>query len=112
MAKIRQEKISNLIKRELALIFQQKSHDLFGGRFITVTLVRVTSDLGLARVYLSFLAVNDEKEELEAVKRVTGQIRGLLGNKTGKQLRRIPELEFYVDDSMDYSEEIDRLLKD
>jgi ribosome-binding factor A len=67
MSSIRQEKISSLLKRELALIFQQESQNLLGGMFTTVTMVRVTSDLGVAKIYLSFMAVSDKKEALSKV---------------------------------------------
>ena len=112
MASIRQQKISSIIKRELALIFQQESRNLFEGRFITVTIVRVSSDLGLAKTYISFLAVKDPKAELKKVNAVSNQIKHLLAQKVGKQLRRVPDLNFYLDDSLDYYEEIDRLLKE
>ena len=108
---IRQEKISNLLKQELALIFQKESRNLFRGRFITVTIVKVSSDLGLAKVYLSFLAVPDKKEELEHVKSQKHEIKKILGSSLGKHLRRIPDLAFFIDDSLDYYQEIDDLLK-
>lgn len=111
MASIRQEKVSSLLKRELAVIFQRESRNLFEGRFITVTQVRVAPDLGTAKVYLSFMAVPDAKAALEQVKQNDWKVRQILGNTVGKQLRRVPELFFYLDDSLDYYDEIDRLLK-
>lgn len=111
MASIRQEKISALLKKELAIIFQRESSMLFNGRFITVTLVRITPDLALAKVYLSFMAVKDPALELDMVKDQTWKIKNLLAKKVGKQLRRMPDLAFYIDDSLDYYEEIDNLLK-
>lgn len=112
MSSIRQEKISSLLKRELAIIFQQESQNLLGGMFTTVTMVRVTSDLGVAKIYLSFMAVSDKKEALAKVNDVNWKIRKILGSRVGKQLRKIPELSFFIDDSLDYFEEIDQLLKD
>lgn len=111
MASIRQEKVSSLLKRELAVIFQRESRNLFEGHFITVTQVRVAPDLGTAKVYLSFMAVSDAKGALEQVKQNDKKVRQILGNTVGKQLRRVPELFFYLDDSLDYYDEIDRLLK-
>ena len=111
MASIRQEKVSSLLKRELAVIFQRESRNLFEGCFITVTQVRVAPDLGTAKVYLSFMAVSDAKSALEQVKQNDKKVRQILGNTVGKQLRRVPELFFYLDDSLDYYDEIDRLLK-
>lgn len=112
MSSIRQEKINSLLKRELALIFQQESRNLFNGMFITVTVVRVTPDLGVAKAYLSFMATKDKKAALETVREQTWKVRQLLGSKVGKQLRRVPELTFFIDDSLDYFDEIDRLLKE
>lgn len=113
MASIRQEKVSKLIQQELAIIFQQNSKSHFGGAFITVTTVRMSSDLGAARVYISYFANKgaDKKAFIEMVRNQTSRIRGMLGNKVGKQLRIVPELHFYLDDSLDYAEEIDNLLK-
>jgi ribosome-binding factor A len=71
----------------------------------------VSPDLGLAKVYLSFMAEKEINAALELVKSAGWQIRKNLGSKIGKQVRVIPELHFYIDDSLDYFEEIDRLLK-
>ena len=110
MASIRQEKINNLLKQDLAVIFQQESRNLFGGAFITVTQVRISPDLGLAKVYVSIMT-GDKEKQLRVISQHTGAIRRILGQRVGKQLRRVPELMFYLDDSLDYYEEIDRLLK-
>lgn len=114
MASIRQEKVSNLIKQELAILFQQNSKSHFGGAFITVTVVRMSPDLGSARIYLSFFTNTDtdKKALLSQVRDRTSFIRGLLGQRVGKQLRVVPELYFYLDDSLDYAAEIDDLLKE
>lgn len=111
---IRRDKVATLIQRELAVIFQRDSRALFGGAFITVMGVRISPDLSVARVYLSFLPTSgDTKEDLlEMVRSRTSAVRGALGRQVGKQLRVVPELHFYVDDSLDYAEEIDDLLKD
>jgi len=112
MASIRQEKFNNLLKRELALIFQQESRTIFGGKFITITEVKVTSDLGLAKTYLSILASSDEKADLKMIEKQNWQIRKILASRVGKQLRKIPELKFYIDDSLQRFEEIERILKE
>ena len=111
MAGIRQEKMAELIRRDLSVIFQRQASVWFGGMFISVTQVRMAPDLGLAKVYLSFMAVSDAKGALEQVKQNDKKVRQILGNTVGKQLRRVPELFFYLDDSLDYYDEIDRLLK-
>jgi ribosome-binding factor A len=113
MASIRQEKVAKLIQRDLAVIFQEESRSLFAGAFITVTVVRMSPDLGLAKVFLSFFAnaSNNKEDLLDMVRGKSSQIRGILGRKIGKQVRIIPELVFYLDDSLDYAEEINNLLK-
>lgn len=111
MDSIRQEKINNLLKRELALIFQRESHSWFGGKLITVTIVRISPDLGLAKIYLSIFLSDDVEADLKRVREQSWAIRKALASKVGKQLRKMPELAFYIDDSLDYYEEIDQLLK-
>lgn len=114
MASIRQEKVANLIKKELAIIFQQHSRDLFGGAFITVTVVRMSPDLGLAKAYISFFSTGatNKEELLKMVRSQVSKVRGILGRKVGKQLRVVPDLAFYHDDSLDYAEKIDDLLNE
>ena len=93
------------------MIFQKHSKDLFSGAFITVTVVRMSPDLGLAKVYLSFLAVKDKAELLKSIRDQKGAVKKHLSNSIGKFMRRIPELHFYLDDSAEYAQEIDLLLK-
>lgn len=109
---VRLEKISSLIKQELATIFQRESRNLFEGAFITVTTVRVSPDLSHAKVYLSFFTKGDKAPLLKIVQIQTPPIKKMLASTVGKQLRKIPDLAFFIDDSLDYAEEIDKLLKD
>ncbi len=111
MPSIRQEKVGSLIQKELGRVFQEEGRMLFPGLFITVTVVRMSPDLGLAKVYLSFFTKGDKTAALESVKAQASRIRGSLGSKVGKQLRVVPSLNFYLDDSLDLSEQIDQLLK-
>ena len=111
MPAIRQEKVAELIRRDLSILFQQYGSSWFGGLFISVTQVRMSPDLGLAKVYLSFMAVPDKKIALEAVKQEGWRVRKALSDKIGKQVRVIPELNFYLDDSLDYYESINNALK-
>lgn len=107
----RQNKIARLIQKELASAFLKEMKNDFQGLLISVTVVRITSDLSLARCYLSVYPPAKAEETLRQVKHMSRSIRGILGNKVGKQLRIIPELEFFIDDSLDYLEKIDRLLE-
>ena len=111
MAAIRQEKVAELIRRDLSVLFQQNSGSWFAGMFISVTQVRMSPDLGLAKVYLSFMAVPDKQVALAAVRQEGWRVRKELGAKIGKQVRIVPELNFYLDDSLDYYEAIDQALK-
>ena len=112
MSSIRQQKVERLIQRALGEVFQQESRSLFGGAFITVTVVRISPDLGYAKVYLSFFHKGPKEELLEMVESHGRRIRGILGNRIGKSVRVVPELRFYIDDSMDHAEKIDDLLKE
>lgn len=100
-----------MLQKELADIFQKESRTLFLGKMISVTVVRVTPDLSLARSYISIFPSENAKEVLKQIRIANPKIRGILGRRVGKQLRVIPELEFYIDDSLDYIEHIDDLLK-
>lgn len=106
----RQNKISRLIQREMADILLQLNKSKYQGKLITVTVVRVTKDLGIARIYLSIYPSQYAEEILKEIKLANKAIRGELGRKIGKSVRIIPELEFYIDDSLDYIEHIDELL--
>lgn len=110
MNSIRQNKVSRLIQKELAEIFQRESRALFRGKLISVTVVRVSKDLSVAKIYLSIFPSEDANETLSLIKQVSGQIRGALGNKVGKQLRIVPELDFFIDDSLDYIDNIEKAL--
>ncbi|WP_421921244.1 30S ribosome-binding factor RbfA [Marinifilum sp.] len=110
MESTRQSKVSRLLQKDLGLIFQQEGRNLFGGKMISVTTVRISPDLGLAKVYLSIFPSDKSEDTLEVVRMNTKNIRRLLGARVGKQLRVVPELAFYIDDSLDYIENIDNLL--
>lgn len=107
----RQQKIGNVLKQDLAVLFQQQAKTLFGGAFITVTNVRVTTDLSYAKVFLSIMG-NKESETLALIKAQSKEIRHNIGQKVRHQMRKIPEFQFHIDDSLDYADEIDRLLKE
>ena len=111
MDSTRQNKVSRLLQKELGEIFQRESRNLFGGAFITVTLVRVSPDMGVAKVYLSLFAVKDKTEMMDKIKAEKKEVRKLLALRIKKQVRIIPELDFILDDSLDYAEKIDQLLK-
>ena len=106
----RQNKISRLIQREMADIFLKLCKSKFIGKIISVTVVRTTKDMGIARIYLSIFPSEFAQDILEEIRKTKKQIRGELGKKVGKSLRIVPNLEFYIDDSLDYIDNIDKLL--
>jgi ribosome-binding factor A len=112
MESTRQSKISRLLLKDLSDIFLRESRIHFGGVMITVTKVHVTSDLSIAKVYLSLFTTRDKNELLTSIKTHTKEIRFKLGQKIGRQIRVIPELQFYIDDSLDYIEKIEKLLEE
>lgn len=107
----RQNKISRLIQREMADILLKLNRSKYPGKLITVTVVRVTKDMSIARIYLSIYPSEFTPDILSEIKLSSRAIRGELGRKIGKSVRIIPELEFYIDDSLDYIDHIDQLLK-
>ncbi len=110
MAKIRVGRVGEQIKKELSLIIQAELKDPRIG-FITVTGVEVTNDMSQARVYLSVLGSDEQKEEtLKAIARGTGFIRSELGKRI--RLRHTPELLFKFDSSIEYGSRIESLLTD
>lgn len=112
METTRQNKISRLIQKDMADILQKEGKDLFQGVLISVTQVRITSDLSIARVYLSVFPSEKGKDIVLEIKKMHSKLRGMLGLKVGKQLRIVPQLDFHLDDSLDYIDNIDRLLKE
>jgi len=106
----RQNKVSRLIQRETADLLLRLNKERFPGKLISVTVVRVTKDLAIARIYLSIFPSEFGKEILEDIRHSSKQIRGDLGRKVAKTLRIVPELEFFIDDSLDYIQNIDNLL--
>ena len=112
MESTRQKKISRLLLKEISEIFQREAREVSIGTLVSVTVVRISPDLGLAKVYLSIFPTERTKEVHDNINEHASQLRFALGKRVGKQLRIIPELRFFVDDTLDYVDNIDRLLKD
>lgn len=111
MDSTRQLKVNELLKRELSGIFQLKGRTLFGPELISVTEVRISPDLSLARIYLSIFPTDNKTAIMKAVSEANSTIRYELGNRVRNQLRKIPELHFYLDDTFDQLDRIETLLK-
>ena len=112
MESTRQQKVSRMLQRELGEYFQQHVREMLLGKMITVTVVRISPDLGVAKVYLSIFPLNDKEEPLENIRANASSIRYDIGKKIKNQVRSIPEFIFYLDDSLDYIENIDNLLNE
>jgi ribosome-binding factor A len=111
MDSLRQQKVNKLLAKELAEIFRSNARSLFAGGFITVTGVRVSPDLGTAKVYVSIMGTKDRDAIFKLIQDQGNVIRRKLGAQVGKQLRIVPELSFFIDDSLDYAMRIEELLK-
>lgn len=111
MASVRQNKVASLLQREIATWFLQQASVRYHGAMISVTVVRPTSDLSLARVYVSIFGGGDRQERFEQIVHDTREIRARIATQIRNQLRYMPELEFHLDDSIDYAMNIDELLK-
>lgn len=110
MQETRQNRIARLLQKELAQIFQAQTR-LMHGVMISVTRAKVSPDLSICTAYLSVFPSEKGEEILTNINKNVSQVRYELGKRVHNQLRIIPELRFYIDDSLDYLENIDRLLK-
>jgi len=110
MENIRQQKVSRLIMKEMGDIFLKKTGKEIPGTLVSVTKVKTTPDLQLVRVYLSIFGKADKDQVVEMVNQRKAEFRGMLGSRIGKQIRYIPQLDFYLDDTLDYIDNIEKLL--
>ncbi|NIJ51842.1 30S ribosome-binding factor RbfA [Dyadobacter arcticus] len=108
----RQQKVGRQIQKDLGEIFQKDAQHLTNGSFVTITAVRVTPDLSIARAYLSFLPENKKTFLLETIKENTRFIRLKLAERVRHQLRIVPHLQFYIDDTAEYAAKMDLLFSD
>jgi ribosome-binding factor A len=107
----RQKRLGRLFQKDLGEILQLEGRNWFPGALVTVTKVYVSSDLSIARVYLSIFGRNAQ-ETIKVVDFHNKHIRKLLGQRIKNQVRIIPQLKFFIDDSLDYIENIENLLKE
>lgn len=105
----RQAKIARYIQKELSEIFRRQTSRM-GGVLVSVSTVRVSPDLSIAKVYLSIFPPEKSNEILENIKKQSKTVRYELAQAVKQVLRKCPDLSFYLDDSLDYAENIDRLL--
>ena len=106
----RQNKVARSIQKELSILFQKESINFSKGTLISVTIVRINADLSVAKVYLSLFPPEKSKTLIKKIQENSRVIRFELGKRVKNQFRRVPELIFYLDDSLDYAEKIDKLI--
>ena len=107
---IRTEKISRAVQRDLAPILSRVCRRILPGELVTIVEVQATADLGLAKVYISILNSKDEEKSLYTIEFHNKEIRQELAQVIGKRVRKIPELNFYLDTTIDHAERINSLL--
>jgi ribosome-binding factor A len=107
----RQKQVGKLIMEELSGIFQKEGVNIIDGGMVSISKVMLTPDLLEARVYLSFFQIKEPKKLLHDIKERGWEFRKLLGQKVKNQLRRVPELSFFEDDTLDYVFKMEELFK-
>jgi len=107
----RQQKVARQLQKDLSEIFQREVPHLFNGAFITVTSVKISPDLSVARVYLSFLATKNKEQLLETIQEKSKVLRQLLGDRVRHQLRIVPDVSFFIDDTVEYADKMDKLFQ-
>ena len=111
MESTRQLKVARLIQKELAEVFQREFRLTTAGTLISVTLVRISPDLSFARVFLSIFGTTSPETAFKEIQEHQIDLRRKLGARIRKQLRIVPEITFILDDSVDYANKINELLK-
>lgn len=106
----RQQKVGRQIQKDLSELLQRELSDLAGGAMVTVTAVRMSPDLGYARVYVSVFPFDRAAAVMKSLEGGTRRLRGALGARLRNQVRTVPELTFFLDDSLEYVGRIDELL--
>ncbi|MCS3799805.1 30S ribosome-binding factor RbfA [Niastella sp. OAS944] len=107
----RQKQVGSLLNEELNTIFQRLGLTMIDGGMVSISSVKITPDLLEARIYLSFFQVKDAKEALNKVEERAWEIKRELTSRVAKQLRRMPELRFYHDDTLDHVFKMEELFK-
>lgn len=112
METTRQQKVSKLIQKEMGNLLLKEGRNWYGNGMVSVTIVRISPDLSVAKIYLSIFGGKEPKEVIAALNEIKPEIRFQLGKIVGKQLRIVPEIIFYIDDSVDYFERINTALNE
>ena len=108
----RQKQVATVIQKDLNEIFQRMGLTMLHGGMISIATVKITPDLFDARVYLSFFQVQDQQEALKHIQEKAWEIKKELTARVRHQLRSMPQLTFYIDDTLDYVDKIENLFKE
>lgn len=106
----RQQKVARLVQKELGEIFQRDTKHLFGNAFITVTLVKMSPDLSIANIQLSLFNMEDGEGFIAKINKRKAEVRKLLGNRIGKQMRIVPNINFHLDATEERARRLDKLI--
>src|SRR5437016_7956115 len=107
----RQKQVGGLIQEELNNIFQRMGLNMIDGGMVSISSVKITPDLLEARVYVSFFQVPDAKAALTKIQDRAGEIKKELGNRVRQQLRRIPEIKYFMDETLEHVFKMEELFK-
>jgi ribosome-binding factor A len=107
----RQKQVGGLLQEELNKIFQRFGLNMIDGGMVSISSVKITPDLLEARVYLSFFQATDANEALKKIQDKAGEIKRELGNRVRQQLRRIPEVKYFRDDTLDHVFRMEEIFK-
>lgn len=107
----RQRQVSSIIQRQLSEVFMNEGTYIYGDAMVTVTNVHMTPDLGLARVYLSVYNTQNKESVIDAILVELPRIRKGLAQRVRKHLRRVPNLELFLDETLDEMEKVDEMLR-
>ncbi|HMD01266.1 MAG TPA: 30S ribosome-binding factor RbfA [Ferruginibacter sp.] len=108
----RQKQVAGLLNKELSDIFQRLGISMLDGGMVSISAVKITPDLYNARIYLSLFKIADPKATLKKIEERSWEIKKELTTRVRHQLRSMPVLEFFLDDTLDYAEKMDQLFKD
>ncbi len=112
MAEIRQKQVGEMIKRHFSLLLQQEGSYIYGTEaFVTVTNVKMTPDFNTAKIYLSIFNTENKQEVILEMENSYSRLKQALVHRIGKQMRRMPELQFYIDDTLDEMFRVDTLFQ-
>lgn len=107
----RQKQVGKLIQQEMSDIFQREGLNVIDGGMLSISKVSVTPDLLEARIYLSLFQIKNPEELLRSIRERTGEWRNSLGQRVKNQLRRVPEIQFFTDDTLDYVFKMEELFR-